>query len=122
MATLPHEREKAALEDIIDDCLKGRNKYVVVITPAYNQGKWLAQEAIEIIDESLNHLDSRQIKIYREALEFDNGAYIKFMCYSNPNILRGMKADRVVLMGEWGEFWQLLTVMISSGATIEGVG
>jgi hypothetical protein len=119
MSTLPHEREKTVLGDIIDDCLEGRNRSVLIIAPVWSQVSFLAKQARDI-SEGLEPSEAKRILIYREALEFDNGAVVKFVSYSNPNSLRGIKADRVVLMGEWGEFWYLLNVLIASGATVEG--
>lgn len=116
---LPHEREQNFLDDIIDDCLHGRNKLVWVATENQNQLIWFAREATHIA-ENLEPNQSKHIKIFREALEFDNGAKILFMNVLYPSSFRGMSPDRIVLMGKWGEFWYLL---LGTGCTrIEAVG
>jgi hypothetical protein len=117
MSTLPHEREKMFIDDLIDDCLKGRNKLIVVIAERASQVSFLVHQAKEAA-ENLPITDARQIRIYREALEFDNGASILFREVDSRGLLRGLRPDRIVIGGSMGEFWYL---MLSSGAKIEAI-
>lgn len=113
--TLPYEREKIFLDDIIDDCLKGRNKFVLVIAPSHQQIAWFVKHAI-LITEDLKL--KKSVRLFREAIEFDNGAIINFMTKDNPSAFRGIKPDRICIVGEWAEFWYLI---MSTGAPIEAI-
>lgn len=114
--TLPHEREKILLEDIIDDCVKGRNKLVVVVCDQSERTHYFIREAKQIAEESK---DNFRIDISRDYLTFDSGSKIIFTNYQyGHRDLRGIKPDRIVIMGMWSEFWYQA---MSSGATIEAV-
>lgn len=110
MATLPHEREKNILDDIVDDCLKGRNKNVIVIANSHDEIHWFHKQ-ITRIAESLDAKEARKIKIFRLGLEFDNGAKVAFLSKERPEYLRGHSPDRIVIMGRDAEFWYLITAM-----------
>lgn len=117
MATLPHEREKMFLDDIVDDCLKGRNKLVVIVISRSHEINWFSGQ-IQDIAEGLSREDARQIRIFRSGIEFDNGAKVVFTSMDNSEFLRGVSPDRIIIMGSQAEFWYLA---MSSGAKIEAV-
>lgn len=118
MATLPHEREKIFLDDAIDDCLKGVDKLVVIVsTTGYSESEWFMKQAQRITEE-LPRDFSRRIKIFREGLEFDNGAQIVFTTMERMERLRGMRPSKIVIMGKYAEFWYLAT---STGCPIQAV-
>lgn len=116
---LPHQREHNFLDDIINDCLLGRNKLVWVIAKNQNEILYLAHQAA-MIAEDLHRDIAKHIKIFREALEFDNGSKILFMNALYPSSFRAMRPDRIVLMGSMGEFWYLL--LATGCKRIEAVG
>lgn len=122
MTTLPHEREKSALEDIVDDCLAGLDKFVIIVCPTHSQLMYFVHQ-VHGYCEGLEQDLSKQIKIFREGVEFDNGAKISFMRRDNPSVLRGVKPDRIVLMGSDAELWYLILTSIKDGrgATVDAV-
>lgn len=116
-STLPHERENSMLADIIDDCVKGRNKLVLVVCDSTHLSNYIIVSAKRIAEDSS---DNFRIDISRDYLMFDNGARVIFTDYGYAGRdMRGITPDRIVLMGRWSEFWFLA---ISSGAKIDAVG
>lgn len=105
--SLPHQREILALVGLVMDAYKDSNFVGLIITDSYEHGRWLIQR----LHDSVRWDEKSGIKLFREGVEVKGGGKVILGSFRNPSSLRGIRANKVLLMGDLGEFWYLIQSM-----------
>ena len=113
VVTLPHEREVLAIIQLAVDMQEDKQQLALVLTDSHEHVRWLIQKL-----HDATAWDGQNVKLFREGIETKWGGTIIIRSVNYPDLIMGLRPDRIILMGRIGELFYHLKAM---GAELETI-